>query len=655
MEKLIINNIKTLALDMIDKAGSGHPGIVLSAAPILYTLYAKHLNVNVNNPDWINRDRFIMSAGHGSALLYATLYMAGFDISLDDLKNFRRAGFKTPGHPEYGMTKGVDMSTGPLGQGIASAVGMAIASKKLNQEFMFPKKSKLSRERSLIDYYVYVLCGDGDLMEGVSYEALSLAGTLKLNNLIILYDSNDMSLDGKTEGVFTENTISRFESMGFNVEVVKDGTSVSSIDKAISKAESSDKPTLIQVKTILGKDSLKENTNTVHGTPLDKEDILAIKNKYGINSDEFYVSEEARNSFSKTVFERTKYRYDEWLDNYNEFVRDNNKEKLNILNNPNYQVDLSHLTFESDLKEATRVTNGKVMNEIKKLVPNLIGGSADLASSTKTELSEYNYINSDDFSGFNIKFGVREHAMGSILNGLALSNYRPFGSTFLVFSDYLKPAIRMSALMNLPVTYIFTHDSINIGADGPTHQPIEQLASLRSIPNLQVFRPSDAHELVGSWEYIINSKKPSALVLSRHEVNLLRDTNAKEVSKGGYVVIDSSNLHGILIATGSDLQTACNIANNLKPKGINLRVVSMPSRELFLKQDINYRQSILPKGYRTIVIESGSKMGWEGFVYDDKYLITVNEFGLSGTKDEVLEKMNFSYDQILERVLKLLK
>jgi len=657
MDKEIINNIKTLALDMIDQANSGHPGIVLSAAPIIYTVYAKHLNINVNYPNWINRDRFVMSAGHGSALLYATLYMAGYDISMDDLKNFRRIGYKTPGHPEYDLTPGVDISTGPLGSGIASAVGMALASKKMYSDYLFPKKSKLGKEKSLIDYKVYVLCGDGDLMEGVSYEALSLAGTLNLNNLIVLYDSNDMTLDGETKDVFNDDIPKRFESIGFNVEVVNDSDSLFSIDKAISKAKLSDKPTLIQIKTILGKDSFNENTNLVHGNPLEKADISAIKHKYGINDIPFFVSDEYCSSFRKMIYDRSKLKYDEWNNNYKDYLEnilEGDQSKFQMFND-DFSIDLSNLSFETDLKEATRITNGRIMNEIAKIIPNFIGGSADLASSTKTILKDFNYITADNFSGSNIHFGVREHAMGSILNGLALSNYRPFGSTFLAFADYLKPAIRMSALMNLPVTYIFSHDSINIGPDGPTHQPIEQLAMLRSIPNLNVFRPCDAHELVGTWQYIINNKKPSVIVLSRHDVDLLKTTASEKVNKGGYIVSDCTNIHGIIIATGSEVQTACNIAFELKEKGLNIRVVSMPCREIFLKQNQEYKDIILPKGLRTIVIEAGSKLGWEGFVYNDRYLITLDEFGISGKQDEVLNHMNFNYDQILKKVMELLK
>ena len=633
MDREIVNNIKTLGIDMIDKAGSGHPGIVLSAAPIIYTLYAKHMNVNVNDPLWENRDRFVLSAGHGSALLYATLYMAGF-LSLDDLKQFRHINSETPGHPEFGVTNGVDMSTGPLGQGIASAVGMAIAGKQLNKKYEIPKRSKLGKQQSLFDYHVYVLCGDGDLMEGISYEATSLAGSLKLNNLIVLYDSNDISLDGKTKGVFDDNILERFKALNWNTILVKDGTLISNIDKAIEEAKNSDKPTLIQIKTILGDGSINENTNKVHGSPLDKDDITKLKLKLKIEPEEFYVDMEAKENFSKQISERSlkKYNLFNQLSLEFNYTKQDNK------------IDLSHLVFDSNLNESLRVTNGKIMKEIERKLPNFIGGSADLSSSTKTIINN------------NINFGVREHAMGAILNGLALSNYHAFGSTFLVFSDYLKPSMRLSALMNLPVTYIFTHDSINIGQDGPTHQPIEQLISLRSIPNMNVFRPADAKEIVGSWEYIINNKKPSCLVLSRNEVSLNKLTNSKSVMYGGYIVRKENHLHATIISTGSEVELSIKIADYLyETYKLDIRVVSMPNRELFLNQSKEYQESIVPKGYRTIVIEAGSKYGWEGFVYSDKYLITLDKFGCSGTSEEVLNEMDFSYDKILQKVIKLLK
>lgn len=644
MDREIVNTIKCLGIDMIDKAGSGHPGIVLGAAPILYTLYAKHMNVNINDCNWENRDRFVMSAGHGSALLYATLYMAGFPISLDDLKQFRHIHSKTPGHPEYGITEGIDMSTGPLGQGIATSVGMALGGKLLNKKYELPKKSKLGKSQSLFDYYVYVLCGDGDLMEGISYEATSLAGSLKLNNLIVLYDSNGISLDGKTENVFTENVIDRFKALNWNTILVHDGNSIASIDKAITEAKKSDKPTLIEIKTIIGADSIYEGTNKVHGSPLDKDDIMKIKVKLNIEPDEFYVDEKLKENFSKQIKDRVDKKYEHFI----KVANDINYKK------ENYKISLSNLTFPSDLKESLRASNGKIMKEIAKVFPDFIGGSADVGSSTKAILDtkiDTNYI------GNYISFGVREHAMGAILNGLALTDFHAFGSTFLVFSDYIKPAIRLSSLMNLPVTYIFTHDSINIGQDGPTHQPIEQLISLRSIPNIKVFRPADAKEIVGSWEYIINKKVPSCLILSRNEVSLNEETNHQLVANGGYVVRkEKENLHAIMIATGSEVETATQIATSLYDQfKIDLRVVSMPCRELFREMSKEYQEEVLPKGYRTIVIEAGSKYGWEGFVYSDKYLITVDCFGASGTKEEVLNELQFSYDQIKEKIINLLK
>lgn len=641
MDREIVNNIKSLGIDMIDCANNGHPGIVLGAANIIYTLYAKHMNINVEDPTWENRDRFVLSAGHGSALLYATLYMAGFDLTIDDLKRFRHIHSKTPGHPEYGMTMGVDMSTGPLGQGIASAVGMALAGKISHEKYRLPKKSKLGKEQSLFDYHVYVLCGDGDLMEGISYEATSLAGSLKLNNLIVLYDSNNVSLDGKTENTFTENVIERFKALNWNTILVNNNT-ISSIDKAIMEAKESDRPTLIEIKTIIGEGSINENSNKVHGKPLDKDDITKLKLKLKIDPTEFYVDMVAKENFSKQIKERSLKKYEL----FNRLVKELDYHKIEV------NLNLNDLSFSSDLSEELRTTNGKIMLEIAKRIPNFIGGSADVGSSTKAVLP--NDLN--NFVGNNIYFGVREHAMGAVLNGLALNGYYSFGSTFLVFSDYLKPAIRMTALMNLPVTYIFTHDSVNIGQDGPSHQPIEQLVALRSIPNMLVFRPADAEEIVGCWEYIINNKKPSCLVLSRNEVPMNKLTDRRLVAKGGYIVRKENDLYAIIICTGSEVNLGIKIADYLYEKySLDVRVVSMPSKELFLKQPKEYQEEILPKGVRTIVIEAGSKYGWEGFVYSDKYLITLDRFGYSGTKEEVLKEMNFDYDQILQKIVRLLK
>ena len=660
MERETINNIKSLGIDMINEAGSGHPGIVLGAAPIIYTLYANHMNVSMSDPNWVNRDRFIMSAGHGSALLYATLYMAGYDLTLTDLKDFRRIMSKTPGHPEVGVTPGVDMSTGPLGQGVASAVGMAIAEKMAEAKYKIPKKGKFDKERSLINYRIYVLCGDGDLMEGVSYEAASLAGTLNLDNLIILYDSNDISLDGKTDVTFKENVLGRFSAMGWYTDTVKNGLVVSDINKAIEKAKGAGKPAIIEIKTIIGIGSALAGTNEIHGKPLGKEDITQLKTSFGLPDSAFYVDEKARTDFRGKITSRSGKKYEEWANNYREYVTntlEGNTTDLQYLFMKDTKVDFSDIVLDFDKKESTRVLNGKIMNLIAPKIPYWVGGSADLASSTKAYLNDLGDFSSSNRTGRNIYFGVREHAMGSILNGLALSGLRSFGSTFLVFSDYLKPAVRMSALMNLPVTYIFTHDAINVGQDGPTHEPVEQLVSLRSIPNHYVFRPADASEILGSWEYILNSRHPNSLILSRVEVNPLASSNKDEVKRGGYIVKrEKSVLHGIMIATGSEVASAVQISEELyQTSGLDLRVVSMPCRELFLEQEKTYRDTVLPKGVRNIVIEAGSKMGWESFVYDSKYLITVDKFGASGTKDEVLSYLNFDYETIKNRIIGLLK
>ena len=653
MDNKTISNIKSLGIDMIDQAGSGHPGIVLGAAPLIYTVYARHMNINTVDPTWICRDRFVLSAGHGSAMLYATLYLAGFNISLDDLKNFRRVGYKTPGHPEFGHTPGVDMTTGPLGQGIASAVGMAIGEKILENKF------KLSDGKPLINYNVYALVGDGDLMEGVSYEACSLAGTLNLDNLIVLYDSNNISLDGDTSNTFTENVIERFNAMGWHTEKVLNGTNVEDIDKAINRSKKSGKPSLIEVKTIIGNGSVNAGKNIVHGKCLSKEDIRSVKRGLDIKDEPFYVDVNNMNKFRNQIVERSARKYELWARNYREFMNNSKEDVIEVFNsffNPK-KIDIINTDFNLDkgIKEATRVTNGKIMTTISKNIHNFIGGSADLSSSTNTYLKDMQDIKDNHYFGKNIWFGVREHSMGSILNGLALSGFKPFGSTFLTFSDYMKPAIRLSALMNLPVNYIFTHDSINIGPDGPTHQPIEQLAMLRSTPNLMVFRPADANELIGCWDVMLNSSGPNALVLSRQDVRTLPSTVPEYVKYGAYPVRkERKQLHGIIIATGTEVFTSLLIAEQLYNEiGLDLRVISMPCQELFLMQQERFKNSLIPGGIKTIVVEAGSSFGWYRFVINEKYLMTIDKFGISGTKGEVENYCNFTFEQIKERIRNL--
>ena len=647
-EKKIVDSIRLLGIDMINEAGSGHPGIVLGAAPIMYTLYSKHLKINPSDPNWYNRDRFILSAGHGSALLYSTLFMAGFDISIDDLKAFRKLDSITPGHPEYKVTPGVDMSTGPLGQGFASSVGMAIAEEYLRNYYS---------KQNLINYYTYVLCGDGDLMEGISYEAASLAGSLKLSHLIAIYDSNQVSLDGKTDSVFTEDVQARFQAMNWNVLNVADGEDIVSIDAAISKAKlSTDKPTLIIVKTVIGKYSKNQGTNKVHGFPLDKEDITSIKEKLGFRDIPFAISQESIDLMRSMINDRCIPLYEESNKILNK-LSELEKIEFGLLNN-NIIVN-NDIDYEppEDKKEALRVTGGKILNQFATKSNFIIGGSCDLSSSTKTYLDNQGDFSASNRSGKNIRFGVREHAMGAILNGIALSGIKTFGSTFLAFSDYLKPAIRMSALMKLPVTYIFTHDSISLGEDGPTHQPVEQLVSLRSIPNLEVFRPCDVNEIIGIYQYVMSKiDSPSIITLGRNEVNIKENTSIKDVIKGGYIIKkEEKNLSGIIIASGEEVDIALEVCKLLEEKDFDLRVVSMPSIELFNKQDQEYKEELLPLGVKTFVIEASSSYSWHKFVYNDKYLITLDEFGISASKDDVYHKYGFDIESITTKIENLLK
>jgi transketolase len=629
MDQVVINNIKTLGLDMIDNAGSGHPGIVLGAAPIIYTVFNNHLNVFPSDDKWLNRDRFVLSAGHGSALLYATLYMAGYDLSLDDLKKFRQIGSKTPGHPEFNLTSGVEATTGPLGQGIANAVGMAIGQKLLN------------KKNNIFNYKIYVLCSDGDLMEGISNEAASLAGNLKLDNLILLYDSNDVSLDGKLDLSFKEDVLERFKAMGWHTDFIMDGNDISAIDSAINRAKKANLPSIIEIKTIIGEGSKYEDTNIVHGKPLDKDDLNNIKTSLGVQNTSFYVDAKAKEYFTTNIINRTKEKYEDFKNNY--------------ITKEYPKIELDRLSLELNEADEMRNINNKIMNYIAHQLDYFISGSADLSTSCKTHLKDKDIFDGTNY-GQNIFYGVREHAMGAISNGLALTNFSPVASTFLIFSDYLKPALRLSVIMDLPVTYLFTHDSINIGSDGATHQPIEQLAMLRATPNLNVIRPADANELIGAWKYILEHKKPSALVVSKIKVDKIATSNL-DISSGGYIISPEKQvLHGIIIATGTEVHSALKVQQELYEKEkVDLRVISMPSLDLFLKTNKEYQELTIPKGYRTVVIEAASSYGWHRFVYNDNYLITLDSFGKSGTGSDVLKAMNFDYDSIYLRVKKLFK
>lgn len=647
----IVNQIRALGIDMIDEAKSGHPGIVLGAAPIMYTLYAHHLRFDIEHPDWFMRDRFIMSAGHGSALLYSTLHMAGYHIDVEDLKQFRKLDSMTPGHPEYGKTPGVDMTTGPLGQGFATAVGMAMAEAHLRSTFNI-------RRKEIIDFNTYVLCGDGDLMEGVSYEAASLAGTLKLNKLIVLYDSNRISLDGDTSLAFTENVIERFNALGWNTIQVLDGEDIDAIDKAIRAAKVSDRPTLIEVKTTIGKFSNLENTNQVHGKPLTREDISSIKAKMGLRDIPFAVSSDTIEDLQMLISNRNKTLYKDYLKQF-DLLDDDLKEKLKSFIDGNREFEIKNFTYQyiDGEREALRDSSYKTLNAFAQNSDFLFGGSADLFSTCKNYLDQAGDFSSSNYAGKNIYFGVREHAMGCILNGLALVGYRAYGSTFFSFSDYLKPAIRMSALMNLGVIYIFTHDSISVGEDGPTHQAVEQLASLRATPNLEVFRPADANEVIGSYKVILEKVTgPAAIVLSRNKVPILNSTNINEVAKGAYVVRrEVLNLNGIIIATGEEVHLALEVADRLYSKGFDLRVVSMPNLGRFLAMEEEYREEILPVGIRKVAIERGSSYSWNKLIFNDKYILSQDKFGSSGSKKELDQKYGFDIDSLEEKIENLLK
>ncbi len=648
----IINQIRALGIDMINEAGTGHPGITLGAAPILYSLYAKHIRINPMNPNYYNRDRFIMSAGHGSALLYATLYMAGFDLEIDDLKSFRKINSKTPGHPELGVTPGVDMTTGPLGQGIATAVGFAMAEAKLREKYN--KHSK-----NLIDFNTYVLCSDGDLMEGVSYEALSLAGLNKLNKLIILYDSNDITLDGSKDLSFKEDIQMRFEAIGFNYIKVLDGEDYSAISKAIEDAKkSTDKPTIIEVKTTIGKYSAYEGTNKIHGAKLSEEDTTNIKEKLKVRDITFNVSSDTIEDFQYLINERCQNIEDEFNKKVENLPEDI-KGELQFFMGNDKAIPFKELQYNEpeDSIESPRNTSSKILNSIVKDNPYMLGGSADLFASNKTYIEDGGDYSSKNYLGTNIYFGVREHAMGSILNGLALCGFRVYGSTFLAFSTYLFPAIRMAAMLNLPIIYIFTHDSISLGEDGTTHMPIEQLTQLRAIPNVEVYRPADANEVIGTYKTVLRkSKGVSVICLSKTDLPILENAKANEIQNGAYVLKDSNRkMDGIIISTGEEVHSALEVAKRLEIKGIDVRVVSMPCMEKYLAMNDEYKEEILPVGVRKIVIEAGISMPWNRIVFNDKYLITLDKFGLSGSREDVYKKFGFDVDSLEEKVENLLK
>ena len=654
MSQQSVNAIKVLGVDAINKAKSGHPGVVMGAAPMAYSLFTKHLRVNPKKTDWINRDRFVLSAGHGSMLLYSLLHLSGFeDVSLEEVKNFRQWGSKTPGHPEFGHTKGVDATTGPLGQGISTAVGMALA-----ERYLAAKYNKEGYE--LFDHYTYVICGDGDIMEGVASEAASFAAVQKLNKLVVLYDSNDICLDGETKDAFSENVRARYDAYGWNTILVEDGANVEAVNVAIEKAKQSDKPTLIEVKTIIGAGSPnKQGTNGVHGAPLGEEETALFRKEIGWNYEPFEIPEEVYADFKVNVADRGETANNEWEKLYNEY-----KEKFPELAAELEEVlsreDIKHLSKESfsfknvGEAQATRNSSQDAINSIAKVLPTFFGGSADLSHSNMTFIKGEGLQDDAHRTERNIQFGVREFAMATVLNGMMLhGGVRVFGGTFFVFSDYLKAALRLSALQNLPVTYVFTHDSIAVGEDGPTHEPIEHLASLRTIPNTYVFRPADATETQAAWYLAQNvNDKPTSIVLTRQNLPVLEKSSFEKVAKGAYVVYEtSSDFDTILIATGSEVALAISVAQELEREGMKVRVVSMPSIELFEEQTSEYKEALLPRSIRRRVsLEMGNTALWYKYVGLDGLAIGINKFGASAPANKVIEEYGFSVEKVVARI-----
>nr|WP_188378279.1 transketolase [Halobacillus andaensis] len=663
IEQLSINTIRTLTIDAVEKANSGHPGMPMGAAPMAYTLWTEFMNHNPKNSNWFNRDRFILSAGHGSMLLYSLLHLSGYNVTIEDLKNFRQWGSNTPGHPEYGHTDGVEATTGPLGQGISMATGMAMAESHL--------AAKYNREDfNVVDHYTFAICGDGDLMEGVSQESASLAGHLGLGKLIVLYDSNDISLDGDLDRSFSESVEKRYEAYGWQVIRVEEGTDIESISKAIEAAkENTDQPTMIEVKTVIGYGSPnKSGKSDAHGAPLGEEESAAAKEYYKWEHDQpFHVPEDVYQDFKTKVQQNGEKKEKEWNhlihqyeDQYPELAGEL-KAAMDGSLPENWVKDLPVYTREDKL--ATRASSGEVINALAQKIPYFFGGSADLAGSNKTTVKDEEDFSRNNYAGRNIWFGVREFAMAAALNGMALhGGLKVYGGTFFVFSDYLRPALRLSALMNLPVNYVFTHDSIAVGEDGPTHEPVEHLASLRAMPNLSVIRPADGNETSAAWRVALESNAtPNALVLTRQALPTLEGTSElayEGVRRGAYILSDSqkSKPDGILLASGSEVQLAVRTQEVLKTKGYDVRVVSVPSFDRFDKQSNDYKESVLPSNVRSrLAIEMGSSFGWERYVGIDGSIIGIDSFGASAPGDTIIENYGFTIDHVVEHAQNLLK
>ena len=657
ISNLSIATIRSLGIDTINKANSGHPGMVLGSAPALYTLFNKELNIYNKEAEWINRDRFVLASGHASALLYSMLHLTGFDVTIDDLKNFRQLNSHTPGHPEIEMTHGVDASSGPLGQGIPMAAGMAMAEKFLASQY--------NKENfDIIDHYTYVLCGDGDMQEGVTYEAASLAGHLSLGKLIVLYDANKVTLDGPLSMSFSENVKKRYEACNWQVLEVKDGNDINEIHKAIKKGKNEQfKPTLIIVNTVIGFGSANQGTNKVHGAPLGKEDGKNAKLSYGFDHDEFYVPEEVYEDFKKKTIKRGKSKFNKWNKLFNEYKEQYPTEakQLEDAIAGKYSLNIDELlkNYPVGHNDATRNTSLEVIQEVAKQNPTFLSGTADLASSTKTKIKDEDDFSVENYNGRNLVFGIREFAMVAIMNGMTLhKGVKVSSGGFLVFSDYFKAAVRMACLMKLPIILPLSHDSIAVGEDGPTHQPIEQFAMLRSIPNMHVIRPGDAVEMAAAWKLAIEStENPTALILTRQNVETMENSSVEGVSKGAYVIGKEENhLDAIIIASGSEVNLAMKAKKVLFEKGIDVRVVSMPCQEFFDQQDEQYKEAVLPNAMRKrLSVEMASSFGWHKYVGLDGITMSIDEFGKSAPAQDVIQSYGFTVDGVVENIEKLLK
>jgi len=660
LEQQGINTVRILAADAVQKANSGHPGTPMGLAPVGHILWSESMNYNPRNPEWENRDRFILSCGHACMLQYSFLYLTGYPIVLDDIKKFRQLHSKTAGHPEYGLLPGIEVTTGPLGQGFANGVGFAIAQKYLAARYNKP-------DFEIFNYKIYTLCSDGDMMEGISSEAASIAGHLQLGNMIYLYDDNHITIEGNTNIAFDEDLVQRFEAYGWHVQVLADGNDLDALSAAIKNAQKeTQRPSLIKVRTHIGYGSPnKEDTAAAHGSPLGESEVKLVKENFGFDPDQYFVVPDEVLNYYREAGKKGIDKEKDWNVLYKSY-----KEKYTELANEYELLANGKLpegwkqnlpVFKAGQEMATRKASGKVLNAIADYLPNLIGGSADLAPSTDTYLEKYKSFSAENYDGRNFHFGIREHAMGAILNGLALNKYFiPYGATFLIFSDYMRPAIRLAAIMKIHTIYVFTHDSIALGEDGTTHQPVEQLIGLRSVPNVTVIRPADANETVQAWRVAMeHAGGPVALILTRQGIPVIdqeKYAKAIELEKGAYILSDSETQPDIiLIGTGSEVQLLLAAQQKLKEQNIAARVVSMPSWELFEKQDKAYKEKILPGSLRKrLAVEAGSPLGWHKYVTDEGDVIGITRFGESAPGEEVMKAYGFTVENVVEKARALI-